>query len=197
MKRHKVWAIIGVVVLLLTVVALPGCVSKSEYEALQTDYATLQQENNSLEAEVERTQSDLTSAQADYSALKADYDGLNANYDELNANYDELNANYDELNANYGAVSEELTEIKEVYPPRYFKDYDELEDWLDEALPKIDTSETKWKQHLDLQKLALRDGYIWSVGYELRTHPFSSVVAGNSIYQVSIPSGDIKWIGWR
>lgn len=176
MKRHKLWATIGVVVLLLTVTALTGCVSKSEYEALQADYATLLQENNSLEADVERTQSDLANLQADYNTMKADYD---------------------ELNANYGAVSAELAEIKEVYPPRYFKDYDELQNWLDKAIPEIETYKTEWKQHLDLQELALLDGYIWSVGLEFRTYPISYVVAGNSIYQVSLPSGDIQWIEWR
>ena len=190
MKRHKVWATIGVVALLLTVTALTGCVSKSEYEALQADYATLLQENNSLEADVERTQSDLAN-------LQADYDALNADYNTMKADYDELNANYDALNVNYGAVSAELAEIKEVYPPRYFKDYDELQDWLDKALPEIDTYKTQLKQHLDLQKLALRDGYIWSVGYELRIHPIGCVVAGNSVYQVSLPNGNIVWIGWR
>ena len=197
MKERKAWATIGVVVLLLTVTAFTGCVSKSEYEALQANGATLLQENNSLEADVARTQSDLANLQADYDALNADYDTMKADYDELNADYDTMNADYDGLNADYGAVSAELAEIKEVYPPRYFKDYDELQDWLDKALPEIDTDKTEEKQHLDLQELALLDGYIWSVYWELRRLPVSCVIVGDSVYRVSISTGDITWIAWR
>ncbi len=187
MKERKAWATIGVVVLLLTVTAFTGCVSKSEYEALQANGATLLQENNSLEADVARTQSDLAN-------LQADYDALNADYDTMKADYDALNTDYDGLNVNYGSVSEELAEIKEVYPPRYFKDYDELQNWLDKALPEIDTDKTEEKQHLDLQELALLDGYIWSVYWELRRYPVGCVIAGDSVYRITISTGAIHWV---
>jgi hypothetical protein len=41
MKGHKLCVIIGVAVLLFAVLALPGCVSKSDYEALRADYEAL------------------------------------------------------------------------------------------------------------------------------------------------------------
>ena len=56
MRRHKLWTIIGVVVLLLTVTAVAGCVSQSEYEALQAESAVLIGENASLSAELDAMQ---------------------------------------------------------------------------------------------------------------------------------------------
>jgi outer membrane murein-binding lipoprotein Lpp len=62
MKEHKLWVIIGVAALLFAVLALPGCVSKSDYETLRSEYETLR--------------ADYRVLQADYEALKADYDAL-------------------------------------------------------------------------------------------------------------------------
>lgn len=93
MKGYKLWVIIGVTALLFTVLALPGCVSKpeyetsqSEYEALRADYEALQaqhtilaEENESLKTELERAQSDLANIQADYDALEAEYNATKNN----------------------------------------------------------------------------------------------------------------------
>jgi outer membrane murein-binding lipoprotein Lpp len=63
MKRFN-WLVVGLVVLCLAMISLAGCVSKSEYEALQADYDTLNADNDTLQA---------------------DYDELNANYAAVEA----------------------------------------------------------------------------------------------------------------
>lgn len=72
MKRFN-WLLIGLVVLCLAMVPLAGCVSKSEYEALQ----------------------------ADYDALNANNETLQADYDELNANYEAVEEELAEIKEVY------------------------------------------------------------------------------------------------
>jgi hypothetical protein len=76
MKGYQLWVIIGVAALLPTVLALPGCVSKSDYETLQAQRAILAEENESLKTELERVQSDLANLQADYDALETEYNAI-------------------------------------------------------------------------------------------------------------------------
>jgi len=147
MKRFY-WLLIGSVVLCL--ILLVGCgVPQSEYETLQTEHAALVQEKASLTAELEAAQSDLTNAQAENDTLKT---------------------NYAELNANYETVSEELAEIKEVYPPRDFSSLQKLQDWLlnnDVSERPVTTTAERWySKALEIQEDALKDGYIVSVDYE-------------------------------
>ena len=189
MKRSK-GLLIGFAILCLAVVLLAGCVSKSEYEALQTDYEGLQsenavlvqektgliQENTSLKAELDKARSDLTRVKADHDKLKSDYDKLNSDYETAN---------------------NELAEIKQVYPPRYFNDRSELEDWVGEAAHEVTEYSDIWRQHLELQKLALADGYIWSVALNRDNGEYiSCVIAGDSIYWVW-NDGYTEWVGWR
>ncbi|MBM4433186.1 MAG: hypothetical protein FJ025_04230 [Chloroflexi bacterium] len=61
MKRFK-WPVLGLVVVLVVILSLAGCVSKSTYEALQEDYAKLT---------------------ADYDELQNDYDDLDADYEAV------------------------------------------------------------------------------------------------------------------
>ena len=124
MKRLN-WVLPGVVIFCLAIVLLlGGCVSKSEYEALQAEHATLVEENTSLQAELEGVQSDLTNLQGDHDKLTADYE----------------------------AVNKELDEIKKVYPPRYFDNYNKLEDWVDEHCPITYGPYNVFKKHLELQQ---------------------------------------------
>jgi hypothetical protein len=168
MKRLN-WGLIGVVILCLAIVPLlGGCVPKSEYEALQAEHAALVQENTSLKAELVGVQSDLTSLQGDYDALNTDYQ----------------------------AASEELADIKEVYPPTYFDNYNELDSWVSEHCRLAQGAGT-FRQHLDLQKMALADGYIWSVEYDRDSrYIISVVIAGDSVYWVWL-DGLIEWIAYR
>ena len=163
MKRFN-WLLIGVIVFSLAVLPLAGCVSKSEYEALQAEHASLMQENTSLksentglEAELKAVQSDLTNVQADYDTVKADYDKLNADYE---------------------ATKKELDEIKELYPPRDFSSLRELQDWLlandVSERPAATTAEGLYSKALEIQEDALEDGYIISawIDYYAETQMF-------------------------
>lgn len=73
MERHKVLVLIGVVVLLLLLITLPSCVSKSAYETLSDQVATLQEEKADLEAKNAKLQADLGPVQADLDALNKVY----------------------------------------------------------------------------------------------------------------------------
>ena len=176
------WWLIGLVAVCLTMVPLAGCigVSQSEYEALQTEYEALQAEQASLVAENTSVKGQLEEAQSDLASVQADYDALQADYDTLNADYE--------------AANRELAEIKEVYPPRYFNNDDELEDWVTEAAPEVGKYIDIWRQHLELQKMALADGYIWSVSLDRDAKFISVVIAGDSVYWVW-NDGYMEWVG--
>ena len=113
---------------------------------MNTENASLNTENASLETELEGAQSDLADLQADYA---------------------NLNAAYNESSADYEAVSNELAEIKGVYPPRDFSSLQELQDWLysnDVSERPITTTADRWySRALELQEAALADGYLVSV----------------------------------
>lgn len=171
MKHYK-RLLIGSMVLCLALALLVGCgVPQSEHEALQAEYAALQDENASLEAELGQAKSDLTKAEADYDALNADYDALNADYE---------------------AASNELAEIKEVYPPRDFSSLSELQDWLlandVSERPVTESAERWYSVALEIQEDALKDGYIVSaeVFYDENTELFS-------VTCTTIINGDLWW----
>jgi len=73
MERHKVLALIGVVVLLLLLITVPSCVSKSAYESLSDQVATLQEEKADLEAKTAKLQGDLDALQGDLDASNKVY----------------------------------------------------------------------------------------------------------------------------
>ena len=152
MKRFR-WVLIGVIISVLAIVLLAGCVSKSEYEALQTEFAALTQENASLKGENTSLKTELAGTQSDLTNVQAEHDALQAKHDELNANYE--------------AASKELAEIKEVYPPRDFSSLKELQDWLlaneVSERPAATTAENWYSKALEIQEDALKDGYIVSV----------------------------------
>ncbi len=150
MKRFK-WLLIGLVAVGLVVIPLTGCIGvprsgfealQADYEALQAEHATLAGENTGLKAQFQTAQADLANKQADYTALNADYE----------------------------AVNEELTEIKEVYPPRDFSSLSELQDWLYEndvsERPLVEYAEGWYSKALEIQGDALADGYIVSADYD-------------------------------
>ena len=156
MKHYK-RLLIGSVVLCVALVLLAGCgVPQSEYEALQSENASLAAEKTSLEAELGQANSDSAKAEADYDALKADYDAMKADHDTLSADYE--------------AASNELAEMKEVYPPRDFSSLSELRDWLmaNDISEKPDTQYAGgwYGRALEVQEAAARDGYLVSVDYD-------------------------------
>ena len=78
------WLLIGLVVVLLAMVSLVGCVSKSEYEALQAENEVLQADYDELKANYEATNSELAAIKEvypprDFSSLSELQDWLWAN----------------------------------------------------------------------------------------------------------------------
>jgi outer membrane murein-binding lipoprotein Lpp len=72
MKRFN-WVLIGVIISVLAIVLLAGCVSQSEYDALQADYDALKADNEAL--------------QADYDALNVDYQAASNELAQINEVY--------------------------------------------------------------------------------------------------------------
>ena len=73
MKRLN-WVLIGVVVFCLAIIPLlGGCVSKSEFDALQAKYATLTQEKVGLEGELGKLQTDYTVVSKELTEIKKVY----------------------------------------------------------------------------------------------------------------------------
>lgn len=99
---------------------------------------------------------------------------------------------YEALNADYEAVSQELTEIKGVYPPKDFSSLSELRDWLmanDVSEKPITTNAEDWYgRALEIQEDALEDGYIVSVDYD-----YFEETDDYSIWCITIINGDI-WV---
>ena len=157
--------------------------TRNNSQSLQLQLAASQSEAKQLQTKCNSLQSDLATAQSSLVDFKAVQHTLDV-------------------------TKSALAEIQKVYPPRYFSNRSELEEWLGKTTPKIDKSQSIWDQHLQLQKLALADGYIWSVdfGYILTPHPpvgydrdytfISCVVAGDSVYWVW-NDGHIEWVGWE
>ncbi len=108
-----------------------------------------------------------------------------------------LRVDYDELEVEKVALEGELAEIKEVYPPRYFSDYNELDEWLESTIPQLSSYTDSWRKCLALQRLALADGFIWSVSYEVDTGYYVGLaIAGDSIYYVW-GDGYNEWADWK
>jgi len=90
----------------------------------------------------------------------------------------------------YEAVSEELAEIKEVYPPRDFSSLSELQDWLDandvSEKPATTYARGWFGKALEIQEDALKDGYIVSADYD-----YFEETDEYAIFCVTIIDGDI------
>jgi len=153
----KTWFLVCVTLLAsLLVVGCEGLgwVAKEDYQAVVAEHEVLVQENARVEGELEELESDLTNLQTDYDTLK----GAN-----------------DKLSADYEAASEELAEMKEVYPPRDFSSLRELQDWLIvndvSERPASTTAENLYSKALEIQADALQDGYIVSVDLDPGERP--------------------------
>lgn len=180
------WIITGLAIFFLCCsigLIVPLMNTRNNLQNLQLQFAASQSEAKQLQTKYNSLQSDLATAQSNL----VDFESVKSTLD---------------------VTKNALTEIQKVYPPRYFSSRNELEEWLGRTIPKIDKSQSIWNQHLQLQKLALADGYIWSVdfNYVLTMHPpvgsdlgytsISCVVAGDSVYWVWA-DGHIQWVGWK
>ena len=153
-----------ILVVILSVVPLVGCVgvSQSKYEALQAKHEALQAERASLVAENTSVKGQLEEVQSDLTSVQADYE----------------------------AANQELTEIKEVYPPRDFSSLRELQDWLlanDVSKRPITAIAEDWYgRALEVQEDALKDGYLVSVDYD-----YDEGIDSYFIYCITIINGRI------
>jgi outer membrane murein-binding lipoprotein Lpp len=184
MKKSK-YLLIGLLILVLAILVLAGCgVSKSDYESLQVENATLEAEKATLQAEKQTIQNDYDILTTEHEALQSERNTLEAEKQNLKTDYDDLNTEHenlltelntlqdekDSLQADYNVVNSELTEIKEVYPPRDFSSRRELEDWLIKndvsEKPDVTDAESWLSRALEIHDDALLDGYIIFVDYD-------------------------------
>lgn len=86
----------------------------------------------------------------------------------------------------------QLIALEKLYPPRNFNDTDELLAWLEKKAPEIPEGNSL-QRHLALQKMALADGYVWSIWVDVYnpeiTFVGSHVVAGDTVYLVDTTNG--------
>ena len=91
-------------------------------------------------------------------------------YEALQAENATLLDEIESLQADYDDVSNELAEIKEVYPPRDFSSLSELQDWLEandvSEKPVTTYGEDWYGRALEVQEDALKDGYVVSADYD-------------------------------
>ena len=160
------WLLLGSLILSLVVVGLTGCVSKSEYEALQAKHAALIEKSDNLTAELDVARTDLTKRQADFKEL-------NAKYAELNIKYEGAKSEAESARSASQAASSELSQIKKVYPPRDFSSLTELRNWLlanpVSQRPSAAYANTSYGNALQIQQDALKDGYIISASVYWRS----------------------------
>lgn len=114
MNRGKLWTIIGVVVVLVTVVLATGLarrIPKADFQALQTENAVLVETKANLTEHLEEVQSDLTDTQAEYETLQTDYTGLVEERDNLTEQLNRAQSDLTELNADYTTLMEEKNSL--------------------------------------------------------------------------------------
>jgi outer membrane murein-binding lipoprotein Lpp len=88
-----------------------------------------------------------------------------SDYDNLVADYNELNVSLEQANQTITRLTEENNALRSRDGVRYFKNRNEVEDWL-QSVPKLGVSEDveEWYQFaLFYQHRAIYDGYIISV----------------------------------
>ena len=121
---------------------------------------------------------------------KSEYEALQAEYAALEAELETVRSDLSNLQAEYDAVSQELTEIEKVYPPRDFSSLSELQDWLlqnDVSERALATTAERWySKALEIQEDALKDGYMVSADYDY--DPETDLFY---IFCVTIINGDI------
>ena len=132
------------------------------------------------------------------------YDSVVIERDKAQQELQLVKADYTKLTADDNAVKQQLSEIKKVYPARYFSSLNELRDWLYgndiSEKPDVSTAENLYAKALDLQESALKDGYIISAFIEhLEENNFwigcKAVIDGN-IYSWDVETDEpIDWSG--
>jgi len=171
--KKVVKLVVPLLVLLLLFTA--GCVSQSTYRE--------------KEVELEVANTKIAELVWEKEALEAEKDQLFNEVGLLRDEKENLVAQNALTKTQWEQCKRELEGLRELYPPRYFRDYNELRDWVNSH--PIGSS---WESHLRIQRIALQLGYIWSVQINRETLQYvSSVIAGDSVYWV-FGSGTIEWV---
>ncbi|MGI2335946.1 MAG: hypothetical protein ACRKGH_04800 [Dehalogenimonas sp.] len=121
-------------------------------------------------------------------------DDLNADVAALNTKVGTMEQDNLQLQAQNTQLQSQINEIENLYPPKNFASRDALLEWLSEVMPEIPAGNSL-QRHLALQKMALADGYTWSIWVDVSnpelTYVGSHVVAGDTIYLVDTTNGAI------
>jgi Skp family chaperone for outer membrane proteins len=178
--------------------------AQQELQSVKADLSTSQQKLQSTEAELESKQTELKTAQTELEIKNTTVASLKSAKTSLIAEKESLQSNYNKLNDENNSVTQELANIKKVYPARYFTSLTELRDWLygnniSERQANT-TAEGLYAKALDLQEAAMKDGYIISAFIEnLQGNNFlmgcKAVIDGN-IYSWDVETDEpVDWSG--
>jgi hypothetical protein len=144
--------------LLLVVFIVGGCTG-IPYE----QYGAVIAENQAAEVEIASLNNELDS-------VKDELDNTEIELRAMQLNLEDAQNQYGELEAKYEEASDELTQIKETCPPRWFSSQRELEDWLlsndVSEKPEGQYLEDDYKRALEIHQDALDDGYMVFVSFD-------------------------------
>ena len=151
--------------------------SQAENSDLSNQLSTAMAENDLMEAQLNLRQVESDSLENDLSARSAQLLSVQAQAEQLNAQVEQLNA---------------------VYPPRRFRDEDELRAWWMENVSEIEAAEfvvERFGQARETQLMAALDGYIISADFweYLDTDTFlvwNSAVTSNGGYYWFYPGSE-------
>lgn len=188
-------------------------IASQDYDALDLEYSSilvdwadevkknevLAESNDNLMLDNAMVEQELVALQATHNTLTIQYNELEIDRDMLVVGRDALETKKVELVAYKNTLLTELAGIKRVFPPRHFYGYSELEGWVLVHCNFLQGSNL-YLEHLKYQELALADGYIWSVYYQVvdedTTRVGSVAIAGDDVYWVW-NDGYIEWKGWK
>ena len=161
--------------------------AQQEMQSLKSAHDKLINENKDLQAEKTSLKTEKESLESDYSKLSTQCEGLQAEKTALMAEKESLKADYSQLKTENEAVTEELLKTRKSYndiyqelsalqvacPPKYFSTSQELKSWIQSNAISdtpihyfLLTSYEAYQRCLEIQEIALRDGYIISVSLE-------------------------------
>jgi len=201
--RKRLFLVAVVCVLLPWLLA--GCgVAQDKYDTVVAERDKAQQELQSFKADLASAQTNLKTAQTELATRKTELESSQSKITSLTAEKQALQADFNKLTDDDNAVKQQLSDIKKVYPARYFSTLNELRDWLYDndisEKPDVSTAENLYAKALDLQESAMKDGFIVSAFIEyLEENNFwigcKAVIDGN-IYSWDVETDEpVDWSG--
>ncbi len=182
MRRR--WFLTGVV-LLLAAWTVAGCgvaqemydstvaeldKAKSEVESVRAGLEAAEARVAEMAPTLEKARSEFEAARTELEAVEGKVSELTTSVEKATADNSALDKEKEKLQSSLTSVTDELDEIKKVYPPRDFNSRMELEDWLlandVSDKPVTSTAEGWYSRGLEVQADALADGFVVSVDYD-------------------------------